>query len=154
MKTSERIKELRTERGMSQSEFAKLLHTSQTCISSYEASDRTPNTEMLMIISEKCDVSIDWLLGLSDIKNQHEEKPSYETIFVWLTKMQSSGYFDIKIEKNDSDKDEDTLLIQANDKKIVTFFKAWEDVRNACTNTQHSKRILDLFKKNYNEFEE
>ena len=61
-----RIKDLRKRLSLSQSSFANNIGTTQAAVSAWEVGDRLPSTEMLLAISEKYNISVDWLLGLSD----------------------------------------------------------------------------------------
>lgn len=63
MDISERLKELRTKRGCSQSELAKALHVSKSTISMIEAGARKPSIEVLEMIADYFNVDIDYLLG-------------------------------------------------------------------------------------------
>lgn len=69
-----RIKELRTERGITQADLAKILKTSDRAVGYYENGDREPDYSTLLKIADYFDVSIDYLLGASDIKNPNENK--------------------------------------------------------------------------------
>lgn len=60
-----RFHELRDERGMSQAAFADFLGVSRPTVGLYENGDRIPDASVLQSIAQKCDVSSDWLLGLS-----------------------------------------------------------------------------------------
>ena len=60
----ERLKELRNEKGLSQTELAKELKVSQRSISSWETGFRQPDFETLRLIAEYFDVSTDYLLGI------------------------------------------------------------------------------------------
>lgn len=61
-----RLKELRLERNLSQTELAKCLQVSQATIGKWETGDRKPDLESLMKISVFFGVSADYLLGLRD----------------------------------------------------------------------------------------
>lgn len=63
-----RIKELRNERGITQSDLAKLLNVSDRTIGYYENGQRDPDTNTLKILSEYFDVSVDYLLGLTEFR--------------------------------------------------------------------------------------
>lgn len=69
-----RIKELRTERGITQADLAKILKISDRAVGYYENGDREPDYSTLLKIADYFDVSIDYLLGASDIKNPNESK--------------------------------------------------------------------------------
>ena len=61
-----KIKELRTEKGLTQSELAIKLQTSQRNISKYELELLDLNTELIIKICKFFEVSADYLLGLED----------------------------------------------------------------------------------------
>ena len=58
-----RIKELRTENGLTQQELAKILNVSSMSISFYENEQRKPDSECIIACSRVFDVSTDYLLG-------------------------------------------------------------------------------------------
>ena len=58
-----RIKELRTENGLTQQELAKILNVSSMSISFYENEQRKPDSEFIIACSTFFDVSTDYLLG-------------------------------------------------------------------------------------------
>lgn len=67
-----RIKELRLEKGLSQEELGKFLNIQKSAISKYERGALEPNKTMLIKMSELFHCSIDYLLGLSDIRNTNK----------------------------------------------------------------------------------
>ena len=69
-----RIKELRTEKGITQADLAKILKISDRAVGYYENGDREPDYSTLLKIADYFDVSIDYLLGASDIKKPNESK--------------------------------------------------------------------------------
>ena len=64
-----RLSLLRKKYDMSQSELAEKLGVTQQTISKYENGSREPDTETLKLLSSIFDVSIDYLLGNTNIKN-------------------------------------------------------------------------------------
>lgn len=58
-----RIKELRTENGLTQQELAKILNVSSMSISFYENEQKKPDSEFIIACSRFFDVSTDYLLG-------------------------------------------------------------------------------------------
>lgn len=64
-----RIKQLRNERDITLDELAKILGTTKATLSRYENNLRTPNAEFIEQLASFFDVSTDYLLGKSDIKN-------------------------------------------------------------------------------------
>lgn len=67
-----RIRDLRKEVKLSQEELANRFGLSQQTISSYENSTREPDTAMLKQLAVLFGVSVDYLLGHSDIRNLQE----------------------------------------------------------------------------------
>lgn len=67
----ERISKLRKEKGMTQEELAKALNITRSALSLYEIGKRDPDTETLKKIAEYFGVSIDYILGRTDLPNAH-----------------------------------------------------------------------------------
>lgn len=65
-KFKERLKELRTDRGMSQSALAEKFDVDFRTISNWEKGLRKPDIDMLVLIAKYFEVSADYLLGLAD----------------------------------------------------------------------------------------
>ena len=61
---TKRLRELRG--NLSQDDFALKIGTKQTTLSNWERGFREPNFNGLILISTSCEVSADWLLGLTD----------------------------------------------------------------------------------------
>ncbi|RHV77215.1 XRE family transcriptional regulator [Butyricicoccus sp. OF13-6] len=64
-----RIKQLRTEKGMRQTELAKILKIGQATMSNWETGRSEPDYDALIEMSEIFGTSIDYILGNSDIKS-------------------------------------------------------------------------------------
>lgn len=64
-----RIKILREEKGLKQEELAKIMSVSPSTIGMYEINKREPNNELILKLSEYFNVSTDYLLGKSDVRN-------------------------------------------------------------------------------------
>lgn len=67
-----RLKQLREEKGLLQEELARALSVSPSAIGMYERDYREPSDELLLQIASFFDVSVDYLLGNSDVRNHHE----------------------------------------------------------------------------------
>lgn len=63
-----RLKELREKRRLNQEGLAIKLRVSQSTISAYEVGERTPDLETLIAIAKFFSVSIDYLVGLSEVR--------------------------------------------------------------------------------------
>lgn len=77
-KFQERFKELRGD--MPQGEFCKKIRISRPTVSLYENGERIPDAEVLRNIAEYCNVSADWLLGLSDIQTANEDMKTAQRV--------------------------------------------------------------------------
>lgn len=64
-----RLKKLRQEKEITQSELGKILNLSQRSISQYELGIRFPDEVILNLIADFFDVSLDYLFGRTNIKN-------------------------------------------------------------------------------------
>ena len=71
----DRLKELRKSKKLTQTELGKILGVGKTTISMYETNNSTPNDEIKLKIAEYFNVSVDYLLGKTDIKN-HTDDPN------------------------------------------------------------------------------
>ena len=80
MELSEKLQELRKEKGLTQEELAEALFVSRTAISKWESGRGVPNIESLKAISKFFSVSIDELLSgeeilkIADEDNKQKEK--------------------------------------------------------------------------------
>ena len=63
---AERLKLLRTEKGLSQSQLAKETGLSQAAINYWEACERQPSAQAVITLAKYFNVSTDYLLGLED----------------------------------------------------------------------------------------
>lgn len=69
-----RIRDLREDTDMNQTEFAKLLGMSQTGYSKYERGENDVPTDVLLKLAKIHKTSVDYLLGLTDIKEPYPRK--------------------------------------------------------------------------------
>lgn len=69
----ERFYKLRKSLNYSQAEFAAFLEIPTGSVGGYENGDKTPNSATLFKIAKKCNVSTDYLLGISNIKSTDTE---------------------------------------------------------------------------------
>ena len=69
---SNRLKELRQEKGLIQERFAQELNVSKGAVAMWETGKRIPDSEMLKAIAKFFSVSVDYLLGESKFRNNEE----------------------------------------------------------------------------------
>jgi len=63
---SERLKELRKTRGLTQKQLAEETNASERGIQNYEIKARKPEHDALIALADYFDVSLDYLVGRSD----------------------------------------------------------------------------------------
>jgi transcriptional regulator with XRE-family HTH domain len=68
MVLGQRIRQLRQERHLTQTQFGQVLNLAESTISLYESNHRSPDYHILLQIADYFDVSVDYLLGLTDIR--------------------------------------------------------------------------------------
>lgn len=104
---SERIRELREQKNISQKQLADIMHISQSSISEYESGNQQPPLEMIVKLADFFDVSTDYLLGQTNIAismNRLKEKISTRVGEIPLDKL-----FSLK----DNEKEIIALMINA-----------------------------------------
>lgn len=62
-----RIRELREQYEINQQDLARYLKVAKSTLSQYETGSRVPNDDIKKAIAKKFNVSVDYLLGLTDI---------------------------------------------------------------------------------------
>lgn len=70
------LKLLRTQKGVTQKEVAETLGINRTTYVKYENGSSEPDNKMLFALSDYYDVSIDYLLGKTDLRNYSDYHPS------------------------------------------------------------------------------
>jgi transcriptional regulator with XRE-family HTH domain len=69
-----KIRQLREDKDLSQKEFATMLGMSQTGYSKYETGENDFPTSVLIAIAKYYNTSIDYLVGLTDVKKPYPRK--------------------------------------------------------------------------------
>ena len=69
-----RIRDLREDRDLLQTDLARYLNCSQVCYSNYENGKRDIPTEVLVLLSRYYGTSVDYLLDLTDEKAPYPRK--------------------------------------------------------------------------------
>lgn len=67
MSIGELLSEIRKDKGYTQEDLAEVLHITKSTLSNYENDRRTPDITFLKSFSKFTDVSVDYILGLSEI---------------------------------------------------------------------------------------
>lgn len=72
---STKLRDLRTNLGMTQADVAKVLGVTSPLISAYENAVKSPSLETLVALSKLYKCSTDYLLGLTDVTNRKTLQP-------------------------------------------------------------------------------
>ena len=62
-----RLRELRKEKALTQTQLAQILNVSQATVAKWETGDREPDLIMIWRLCEVLETSVDYLLGVSDV---------------------------------------------------------------------------------------
>ena len=65
----DKLQYLRKDMSMSQKDFADFLGIPQPSLSAYENNRNSPTVDVLINIAKKCNISLDWLCGISSSKH-------------------------------------------------------------------------------------
>lgn len=68
-----RLKQLRTEKNLSQEELAKIFSLAKSTISQYEQGRRTPDLNQVNAFADFFKVSVDYMLGRTNVRNPDED---------------------------------------------------------------------------------
>ena len=72
---SERLRELRREQGLKQREMAEICGLKLRSYQDYEYNKSYPEVPGLIAIADYFDVSLDYLMGRSDVRTVHRPQP-------------------------------------------------------------------------------
>ena len=68
---NKRLRAMRMKRGFTQQRLADILDIALRSYQCYETGSRTPNYDLLILIADTLDVSLDYLLGRDDFMKAH-----------------------------------------------------------------------------------
>lgn len=68
-----KIRDLREDNDLTQKDLAKILNCSQQTYSRYETGEITINIESLIILANFYNTSIDYLVGITNIKERYQK---------------------------------------------------------------------------------
>lgn len=143
---SSRIKELRSSLSLTQTEFAEKINTTQATLSSYENTDKTPSLDIVKKIAEVFKVSIDWLLGLSDVIDVNDIPRTYSDIIRILFKLESADLSGFSINSHhDGYYGEDKCQISTTDLSIANFITEWKKIKDLHDNKTIDDELYNLW---------
>ena len=122
MKFSQRLKELRKEKNLTQVELGSMLNYGYTTIANYENGRNHPSLKDIIRIANIFDVSVDYLIGNSDVKYMERKNLWYKKImnyfFMELLYYQAKKIF---TEKNNMPHNVEQLFEEAVQKSLKSF---------------------------------
>ena len=78
----QRLKDLREDVDLTQTQLAKIINMSQTGYSQYETGTNDIPTKILIKLALFYDTNIDYILGVTDIKTPYKKKDAYINNYV------------------------------------------------------------------------
>lgn len=74
MRYNQRIRELHEDNFLTQQKIADILHIGQRTYADYESGKTRIPIDSIMVLARLYDVSMDYITGASDIKNEYPQK--------------------------------------------------------------------------------
>ena len=150
---AERLKKIRIDNGISQNELSNYLGITSSSLSYYENGLRTPPITILSKLTNRFNVSVNWLLGLEEPEDT-ELKTYADMIKLLISLLDYSNIW--KIELKNLDRPFDNVFfdgIKTEDRNITRFLREYkqmlEIVNNVSTPTDLFKTWLDSRVKTY-----
>ncbi|MCB2356715.1 cobalamin-dependent protein [Clostridium estertheticum] len=151
-----RLKKLRIESNLLQRSLAEMLGLAQTTIANYEQGKRFPDEETLQKIADFFNVSLDYLLGRSEIKNYNEDFILRDSI--QLSKcfiepemlLLKNSYFKALI--NGKSQKASEMILNAVTNDMIDIKKIYNDVFERSLieiGQQWDMNIIDIYQEHY-----
>ena len=130
---AQRLSELRKEKNETQAEFSQRTGIRQQTISGYENGKISPTLDAAIEIAKACDVSVDWLCGLTDTRrNKFIEYADVIMALVNIGQATGGNLYLTKVEVDRYDYDgpwvEEQVALRIEDEEIQKFLKSWNDI--------------------------
>lgn len=76
-----RLKQLRQEKKLLQSDIAKIINKTDKAVGQYEREEQDPGSKTWTILADYFEVSLDYLLGKSDIRNYDKYEQEFHFVY-------------------------------------------------------------------------
>ena len=155
-----RLKQVKEQHNLKQREMYEAMGCSQAAYSSYENpnNNKFPSLEHLYNLSQKFNISIDWLLG---IETGSKEQNSYYTLadiihgLFWMDKFRNIKIdsYNQRVPLNyDEDYEMDIYYLSffkdnEIDNELNDFLKEWKEAKEFCQGKSVGNTMLSLWKK-------
>lgn len=123
-----RLKQLRESHPQynTQKEFSDFIEVSQPTLAGYERGTGKPPIDVLCNIAEKCNVSVDWLCGMSDIHTNIDRALTYNQICEVIACMREK--YGLSIEVFSKDNPDPTFLFDTSSGKLPVAMTVWDGI--------------------------
>ena len=92
MTFGEKLKKIRTDKGLSQDELAEILGTSKQVISRYETNQRVPKVTVVSDYAQKLNVSLTYLLNNNEVDEPIDIPPNFPARLKYLREQKGVSY--------------------------------------------------------------
>ena len=155
-----RLKEVRLQTKKNQKEFADMVQSTAATISAYENSTKNPSLEIVMNIAEKCNISIDWLCGLSEQKELKPEIKNYKDVALRILELINLDMtppkflltaYKVEVTMDESDFPpqieyyyEDALQLPYK-QELINFFQTYKELYNLFNDSKIKQNVIDTW---------
>jgi transcriptional regulator with XRE-family HTH domain len=129
-----RIKQLRESLKMTQKDFSDYIGIKQQTLSGYERGIMKPPLDIAKGIAEKCNISIDWLCGLSERKNSPDNPVTYSDVISLLVNSEYALRFHVTPQS-----------IKISDKIMLRFLDDWSQMLPLYRNGTIDEKLYKLW---------
>ena len=142
-----RIRQLRESLKMTQTEFSNHIGIKQQTLSGYERGIMKPPLDVAKFIAEKCNVSIDWLCGLSENKHLHNQPETYSDVIQLLDILERNRDLGLEIMKLDVPcfPYTETPVITFDNSVMISYLYRWFDMYVVKENAVIKQELYDLW---------
>ncbi len=146
----QRLRQLREESKThkTQKEFSEFLGIGQATLSMYEKGQTKPPIDVLCNIAEKCNVSVDWLCGLSNVHQTTDNVRTFTDVFENFIGLRSKFYFSVQIIEDAISSDlhaKPPVSALEFDSVTSIFLDNWKDVLSLYSSGKIKKNLYDLW---------
>lgn len=151
-----KIKELRESLNMTQKQFSEHIGIKQQTLSGYERGIMKPPLDIAKNIAEKCNISIDWLCGLSDKKGIKQEISNYKDIALRILELLNMDMFPYRFYLKTYEETEDDVpfsmkneyartLKLPEEPELLKFFETYEELYKLLEKKQIKQHVIDTW---------
>ena len=91
MNFANRLKQLRKENNLTQEELAQKISKTRSTIAGYETERKEPDYETLVLLAKYFNVSLDYLMGVSDVRNPYINDKDLDEVNKFLLELKKEA---------------------------------------------------------------